>query len=344
MHRIHTLFLILLFACSEGSWGQAPWRLLRVMGYNVENLYDTEDDPDTMDEGFTPEGPYHWTPARYRLKLEHIAQVISAVGDEDFPDVVGLVEVENEQVLDDLLTKTTLGRQAGYRYVLTHGEDRRGIQVALLYRPSAFRLVAKEELPLHFPFDPTKRTRALLHATGIVGSGDTLDVVVCHLPSRRGGAGASAPYRTYAAQRLRQLVDSLMAGEGQHRHCLLLGDFNGEAEEPFLRETLGVIAYTGQVGSSVKRAGLYALLHRGTGAQVPGSYCFQGGWSQLDQLILSGSLLQPSSSLRYVAGSAETVRLPFFITKQGQPWRTYGGTFYRGGYSDHFPTRLRLSY
>lgn len=316
---------------------------MRVMAYNVENLFDTEDDPRHADEDFTPEGSHRWTKTRYRLKLQHIAEVISAVGEEAFPALVGLVEVENGQVLEDLLLSTTLGRQSGYRYLVTEGEDRRGINVALLYDPELFRLIAREELPLRFPFDTTKHTRPLLHATGVVPSGDTLDVVVCHLPSRRGGAARSEPYRRYAAERLRQLCASIMAPGGR-RHVVLLGDFNGEAEEAFSREGLGVELYPLSSGGAIARDRLYALLHHRQPRGDFGSYSFQGCWSQLDQLILSGSLLGSGGTLRYEEGSAEVVRRSFFLTEKGEPWRSYGGTFYRGGYSDHLPVRLTLRY
>ena len=125
---------------------------------------------------------------------------------------------------------------------------------------------------------------------------------------------------------------------------MLLGDFNGEAEEPFIAEVLGAQPYEPSEVTDVRVGGLYALLHRGNAKRQVGSYCYQGCWSQLDQLIVSSSLLLPSSSLRYVEGSAETIQHPAYTTERGTPWRTYGGAFYQGGYSDHFPIRLHLSY
>lgn len=343
MKAYFLLFLLLLLGGKLPLQGQAT-ASLRVMAYNVENLFDTEDDPRHRDEDFTPTGAYRWTKARYALKLQHIAEVISAVGEETFPALVGLVEVENGQVLEDLLRYTTLGEQAGYRYLVTDGEDRRGINVALLYAPDAFRLLAREEIPIHFPFDSTRHTRPLLHATGVVPSGDTLHVVVCHLPSRRGGAVRSAPYRRYAAELLCARVQQLLAGSGAHTHGLLLGDFNGEAEEPFLSEGLGVRLYPLAAGEIAEREAVYALLHHRLPPGAFGSYCYQGIWTQLDQLLVSGSLLRPAGTLRYEEGSAEVVRRAFYLTEEGAPWRSYGGRFYRGGYSDHLPVRLTLRY
>ena len=130
---LHLLSLALLLVGSSPLLGQE--HLFRIMGYNVENLFDTEDDPTKDDDAFLPTGEQHWTKERYRTKLQHIAEVISAVGADAFPDLIGLVEVENATVLQDLLQKTTLGANTSYRYLVSSGEDRRGIDVALLYDP-----------------------------------------------------------------------------------------------------------------------------------------------------------------------------------------------------------------
>ena len=119
------------------------------MSYNVENFFDTEDDPTHDDDSFLPTGEHHWTRARYQTKIQHIAEVISAVGEEAFPDLIALIEVENATALSDLLHRTALGEKAGYRHIITHGEDKRGINVALLYAPETFRLIASEEIPIH---------------------------------------------------------------------------------------------------------------------------------------------------------------------------------------------------
>ena len=352
-HRYTALFslaflLLTLSISSPQLWAQR--KVLRVMSYNVENFFDTEDDPTHDDDSFLPTGEHHWTHARYQTKIQHIAEVISAVGGEAFPDLIALMEVENATVLSDLLHRTALGEKAGYRHIITHGEDKRGINVALLYSPETFHLIASEEIPIHFPFDSLRRTRSLLRVTGEVPSGDTLHVFVCHLPSRRGGALASARYRSYCCTRLREQVDSLMAQGGEGTHCLLLGDFNGDPEEASTHEALRSRPYTADMAvQDLPPESLLSFLHRKTKQEPPGSYCYQGVWSQLDQAHLTASLLQQRERLRYVAGSAETFCRPFFTTQLSGggapiPWRTYGGNFYRGGYSDHFPIRLLLEY
>ena len=137
---------------------------------------------------------------------------------------------------------------------------------------------------------------------------------------------------------------------GCHTHCLLLGDFNGDPEEAPTARVLQSLPYRqGLEIESAPSTQLYSLLHRATQQKPRGSYCYQGVWSQLDQIHLSVSLLRRGSRLRYVEGSAETLRRPFYSVVPASggdpvPFRTYGGSFYRGGYSDHFPTRLLLSY
>ena len=345
---LHLLFLALFLVGSSPLLGQE--HLFRIMGYNVENLFDTEDDPTKDDNAFLPTGEQHWTKERYRTKLQHIAEVISAVGGDAFPDLIGLVEVENATVLQDLLQKTTLGANTSYRYLVSSGEDRRGIDVALLYDPRTFTLLSSEELPLTFPFDTEKKTRPILRASGRLLSGDTLHVFVCHLPSRRGGAWASERYRSWGCRLLREATEKLLTEGGCHTHCLLLGDFNGDPEEAPTARVLQSLPYRqGLEIESASSTQLYSLLHRETQQEPRGSYCYQGVWSQLDQIHLSVSLLRRGSRVRYVEGSAETVRRPFYSVVPASggdpvPFRTYGGSFYRGGYSDHFPTRLLLSY
>ena len=193
---IQLVVLFLLWYRGEPALAQQSFV---VMSYNVENLFDLEDNPQRDDDEFLPEGNHHWTRARYERKLHQLAEVLSCVGSvTSFPDLVGLVEVENARVLQDLLHHTALGENADYSFAVSSGEDPRGINVALLYRKSSFTVLSTEEIALHFPFDSLKRTRPILHVSGRVNSGDTLHVFVCHLPSRRAGAVLSDRYRRYA--------------------------------------------------------------------------------------------------------------------------------------------------
>ena len=226
-----TFFILTLF--SLPSQGQTDFR---VMSYNVENLFDTKDDPFTTDNDFLPSGNRHWTPGRFYHKLQQLAKVITAAGEWSTPALVGLCEVENDSVLVRLLNYTPLRRQH-YRYCMTHGQDTRGINVALLYQRDKFRYRGHTEHPVRFTRKQHKHTRNILHVWGDVITGDRIDVFVCHFPSRYGGEKESEPDRLDAARTLRVLCDSL-----HHLHpalhILIMGDFNDTPDDTSIREIL----------------------------------------------------------------------------------------------------------
>ena len=201
----------------------------RIMFYNVENLFDTADDPSTADDEFTPRGKKHWTKAKYTDKLLKIAEVIDSVGDKELPCIVGLAEVENRWVLEDLTQKTALA-DGNYGIVHQDSPDRRGIDVALLYRKDCFELLEADFLRLSFPEDTTIRTRDILYASGVLDS-DTLHFFVCHFPSMIGGEKQSEWRRERAASTVRHKVDSLLAVQPR-AGIVIMGDLNGKANTP----------------------------------------------------------------------------------------------------------------
>ena len=188
----------------------------RIMFWNVENLFDIRDEEGKDDEEFLPDATRHWTSSRYRDKLKKLAKTIVASGDERVPDLVGLCEVENDSCLYDLTRRSPL-READYRYVMTDSPDRRGIDVALLYQRGSFKLLGKQSVRI--PHQQVKRdpTRDILHVSGRILSGDTLDVMVCHFPSRSGGQAKTEPYRLLAARTLRHTIDSLMQARAANK-------------------------------------------------------------------------------------------------------------------------------
>ena len=157
-----------------------------------ENLFDTVDDPLKDDDEFLPEGTMKWKPWRYWEKLRNITRVITAVGGMYSPALVGLCEVENDSVLFDLTRRSPL-RAQGYEYVITSSPDERGVDVALLYQRHQFRLLEKNEHEVLFSDKRLRPTRNILHVAGKTVTGDTLDLFVCHWPSRRGGQRESEP-------------------------------------------------------------------------------------------------------------------------------------------------------
>lgn len=316
---------------------------LSVMSYNVENLFDLEDDPTTQDTEFTPEGDKAWTAQRYSRKLHNIARVIARASEDSWPLLVGLVEVENDLCLEELLHRTALSER-GYAYCITHSADPRGIDVALLYRKDLLRNVRHSEYEVAFADDPERKSRNILLVSGELPSGETLHTLVLHLPSMRGGRRATKPLRAQVARRAREICDSLYHEAGEHKpHFILLGDMNSKPRSAEIREALGAGEFPALplVSTSRQALELYNLFTGSGYRGMLGSHYFRGVWSQLDQIIISRSLLESGTSLRYVAGSARTYRGDFLLEAaalgRAKPRRTYAGPYYKGGYSDHLP-------
>ena len=228
--------------------------LFTFVQFNCENLFDCQHDSLKNDIEFLPDGSYHWTPFRYWRKLNRVGQTIVSCGDrvggagtqaaEDFsvteesvaswrlPDMVALCEVENDSVMRDL-TKRSLLRTARYEYVVTDSPDARGIDVALMYSPFSFRLLNSRAVRIT-PVRDMSPTRDLLYASGVVMSGDTLHVIVAHLPSRRGGEQLSRPFRRVVAEKIRAVADSVRAVAAAAK-IIVAGDFNDYAKSESVR-------------------------------------------------------------------------------------------------------------
>lgn len=196
----------------------------RIMEYNVENMFDTLHVAGKEDSGFTPQGEYQWNSRRYWAKLSKIGKVIAACGGLTPVDVVALIEVENDSVLSHLTQRTKL-RRLGYEYIITHSADVRGINVALLYQPPRFRPISKDSIRVLPHEKHLQPTRDILHVAGEITSGDTLDIFVCHLPSRRGGIPAMR-YREEIARKLKNAVNNIINNR-EHPLVVMTGDFNG---------------------------------------------------------------------------------------------------------------------
>ena len=318
---------VALFIClSLSVHAQTPFR---VVFWNVENLFDTKDNPRKNDNEFLPDAHRHWTPFRYNEKQKKIAKTLIACGDGQLPSLVGLCEVENDSCLYHLTRRTPL-REAGYRYVVTDSPDQRGIDVALLYQESMFRPIARRDIRI--PHKQVKRgpTRDILHVAGRVASGDTLDVFVCHMPSRSGGQAKSEPYRIFTAQVLKQAVDSVMRIR-KHPSVVVMGDFNDYPTDRSIRKVLC---------ADGKLMNLMTHLPDGT-------YFYRGAWGMLDQFMVSQAMLRKRARIRTSAEKVSVFRPDFLLeknarTRRPKPFRTYNGMRYLGGYSDHLPIVMDL--
>lgn len=312
------------------------------MFYNVENLFDTRDDPDKRDEDYLEGGFMRWNTWKYREKLRNITRVITAVGEMHPPALVGLCEVENDSVLYDLTQRSPL-RAQDYHFIITHSPDERGIDVALLYQRHQFCPLQINEYALRANKKGIRPTRNILHVTGKVISGDTLDVFVCHWPSRRGGAKESRPAREAVAALLKFRTDSLFLVRPS-ANILIMGDFNTTPTDQCLTHILKAECVT----PSPKRDGLYNLFLPCNDRTDTGTYKYKGIWEILDQFIVSGNLLAEGNGLRIQNQRARIFRPEFLLTDDERyygkkPFRTNTGPRFVGGFSDHLPIYLNLT-
>lgn len=305
-----------------------------VMFYNVENLFDTVDDPATNDEEFLPQGEKKYTEKRYNKKLSDLSKVISEADPEALPAIIGLCEVENRMVVERLLGQEVF-REKNYRIVHKDSPDGRGIDVALIYDADIFHIADEDFLEVKLPFAERPRTRDILYASAVNGS-DTLHIFVNHWPSRYGGQEKSEPKRLKAAEVLREKVDKLKEANPT-ANLLIMGDFNDYPVNKSLTEVMGARADT--------TASLYNMLAPIHEAGE-GTYNYRGEWGALDQFLVSTTMLQNEEGFTTSTGDVEVIKKEWmmYVNDSGEayPNRTYGGPNYYGGYSDHLPILMRM--
>ena len=322
---------VILFSCSSAK--RTLKREYTVVSYNVENLFDTVDDPNIPDEEFLPASEKKWDSEKYQRKLTDIAKVISEINPQELPEVVGLVEVENQQVLDDLVKTGKLNGQ----YAVIHEEspDFRGIDVALIYRKDAFREISHEVLPVTFPDDPEFKTRDILHVTAKIKN-KVVHVFVNHWPSRIGGEDKTEPKRVAAAMVLKTKVDQIITADHKAR-IIIMGDMNDEPANKSLKETLG--AQTPGSGAPLVN------LMMPDDVAGKGTYFYNGSWNMLDNLVVSETVFKGKGMVvEDEKGTVFSNNWMIFTNKNGDktPNRSYVGNKYVGGVSDHFPVYFKM--
>ncbi len=314
---------------------------MKIMTYNVENLFDTQHDSLKNDKEYLPNSELRWTNDRFYEKLHEVMQVIVGLGEDNLPLLVGLCEVENDFVLK-AMTQFDPYDQLGYDYVHYEGPDARGIDVALLYQKDKFTPLASRPIPVHLPNGQSGRD--LLYTCGTLSDSTFLHIIQVHFPSRREGALASEPNREAAAKTVRKVVDEIQMVDSQAA-IIIMGDFNDNPSDKVPTTTLSALPYTSGSFEDLK---LYNLCWDGYPFENReiGSYFHDGEWDMLDQIIVSGALLNGNLSVR-VMPEAEVYH-PKWISKRDKrtgemiPKRTYVGPFYQGGVSDHFPVFMEI--
>ncbi len=311
---------------------------LRIAFYNTENLFDTEDDPKTRDESFTPEGDHHWTYSRYKRKLDHIGRCLALIGDSVPPAIIGLSEIENRKVLHDLINTIWL-QKINYRIIHKDSPDHRGIDVGFLYNPRIFT-------PLHYEMigiDTAKYhiyTREMIYVKGKLFNSAILYLFVVHWPSRRGGQIGSENRRILVAGLLKKKINTILAGDSL-ANILIMGDFNDNPEDESLSKVLKAIPARKFNPDPALINLMFPLA-----ARNEGSYCHQHNfpeWDNLDQMIITGTIYNDKSDIKVVGNKAFIFRKPWLMDAKGvRPYSTFLGPRYLGGFSDHLPVYLDL--
>lgn len=306
--------------------------------YNVENLFDTERDMSINDQDFTPEGKYNWTEIKYNKKLDNLAKVIALLGREKNKEgfaILGIAEVENRKVLNNLVAKPGL-QQNKYKIIHQDSPDPRGIDVALIYNPRFFKVSSYKVYPLKIPGNNNIRTRDILVTSGLL-NGEPLSVLVNHWPSRRDAS--SSALRERAAAICKRISDSIYTRNPQEA-IIIMGDMNDDPKD----KSTSLVLDAKKEMSQTKKGGLFNTMWKLHDAGI-GSLRYRDQWNLFDQIIISQNLLTFGQSRLQYAGSEIFVR-DFMIQKSGRykgyPLRTFSGTTFVNGYSDHFPTLIYL--
>jgi len=308
--------------------------------YNVENLFDTIDDPNINDEQFLPDGENRWDSQRYEAKLKSLSKVISELAKLDGGLVVlGVSEIENEQVLLDLAATELL---KPYHLSVCHHEspDRRGVDVAFFYDASRFKILGTKAFPTIVPNNPDFITRDQWLMTGVLDGTDTLDIVANHWPSKAGGEQRSLPGRMAAGQLGRYIADSVLHSRPNAKF-IYMGDLNDNPTSKCIMTEMGTKTKPEKLTQYDLYNPMWKLFRDGLG-----SYAYRDSWEMLDNIIISGALVNAKPGT-YKFRSAHIFRKDFMFTKTGSyvdyPYRTFAGGNYQGGYSDHLPVYIVLT-
>lgn len=310
-----------------GQHAEEDKNLYAIGFYNIENLFDTIDDPDTLDDDFTPNTEKNWTEKRYKKKLKKVGRVISNIGYEEIgyaPVLLGVAEVENETVLRDLVNSKFLENK-DYDFVHFDSPDERGIDVALLYRKDRFKVLHSEAHQLHLFNEEGQRdyTRDILHVHGTL-EGNEVHILVNHWPSRRKGTELTSYKRMAAAKKNISIMENILANDPDAR-LIVMGDFNDDPKS----ESVKTMVATGLYNP------MEILL-----THSEGTSSYKDVWHLFDQIIISHNFLQggenPFQFKEAAIFNPESIQ-EYKGRFKGLPFRTYVGKKYLGGFSDHFP-------
>ncbi|NND88360.1 MAG: endonuclease/exonuclease/phosphatase family protein [Flavobacteriaceae bacterium] len=342
----HVILLFVTLFAVETAFSQEKksYKVNTIAFYNVENLFDYEDDPITFDDDRTPTGKDHWTKEIYESKLKNMAQVIGEIGSDvtgTAPAIVGLCETENRRVLEDLVNQEEL-IDHDYGIIQFESPDRRGIDVALLYQKAIFTPTNYKAYPLYIydNNEPTKRvyTRDQLLVSGML-DGEKIHFIVNHWPSRSGGEARSRQKRINAAKLNKKIIDSLWSDD-PYAKIITMGDLNDDPTSPSVKEYL----VAKESRDDLKNKELYNPMEDMFKKGI-GTLAWRDSWNLFDQMIVSSELTKKDYST-YRFYKAGIYNKNYLANPRGRykgyPYRSFAGGGFTGGYSDHFPVYVYL--
>ncbi len=305
--------------------------------YNVENLFDTINNPAINDGRYVPDSDLQWDTEKYQHKLDNLAKVMAIVDSSGFPTIFGLSEVENINVLLDLVDHPDI-KKAGYQILHKDSPDERGIDVALLYQPKKYIPLETQYIRPVFPSDPTDKTRDILYSKGLVGKNDTIHVFINHWVSRWGGQEKTEPHRIFIASLLRQITDSIF-NANPNANILIAGDLNDNPDDKSIANYLEAVKPT--ENSSPQTLYNLSLVPFKNGK---GSLYYKS-WDMFDQIIVSSALLNGDNGIKTSSNQQNIIKKDWMLyqPKKGpaRPSRTATKNYF-GGYSDHLPVFIGM--
>lgn len=339
MNKLILLLFFAVLSCTLSAQKQ-QYKIAIAAFYNCENFYDTTDNPSIDDNDFLPGGIKNYTANIYNDKVTHVATVLSQIGTDISPDgaaFIGLAEIENDTVLNDLVHHSLL-QNRNYKIVHYDSKDARGIDVALLYNPKYFTLLTSKKFPVRIHTGTTGFyfSRDVLWVKGVL-DGDTVHVLVNHWPSRKGGEERSSPGRFTAAQVDKNVIDSIHYFQPDAK-VILMGDLNDDPTSPSITKVLKAKGNLEDVCKGELYNPWVELYKKGIG-----TLAYNDAWSLFDQIIINYNWL-PKNQSGYFFYQQHIFNKNMMVENMGKykgyPMRTWDGNSYRGGYSDHFPTYL----
>lgn len=339
-----SILVFLFFAISLTVYAQT--KPYKIVFYNLENFFDTVNDPEVLDDEFTPEGPKKWTQDKYDKKLHNMERVffdIAAIN-KDYPVVIGVSEVENRNVLEDIVAAPKLA-SANYRIVHHDSPEARGVDVAFFYRADVFKLEGEKAIRTIIPSLPNFKTRDILTMWGKIDGEDFL-FMVGHWPSRLGGKEASEYKRIAVGEQMRSIADSVKQIRPDVK-VVLMGDFNDDPTDPSITQGLGAKLKVKELQKGDYYAPYASMLKAGYGTLAYGD-----AWNIFDNIVVTENLVNDTTDklkIQKAPGSkfyGNIFKRHYMVQKEGQykgyPLRTYVGNNFQGGYSDHFPVYIYI--